>query len=86
MTVQSTEDVIGGIQPVLQDITRLITEIGVLALIVGAFGIANIMLVSVDRANQRDRHHEINGATNKEIVDLFLAESLLLGSGGALIG
>lgn len=86
VTVQSTEDVIGGIQSVLQDITRLITGIGVLALIVGAFGIANIMLVSVTERTKEIGIMKSMGATNREIIGLFLAESVLLGSAGALIG
>ncbi len=86
VTVQSTEDVIGGIQSVLQDITRLITGIGVLALIVGAFGIANIMLVSVTERTKEIGIMKSMGATNREIIGLFLAESVLLGTAGAVIG
>jgi putative ABC transport system permease protein len=86
VAVQSTEDVIGGIQSVLQDITRLITGIGVLALVVGAFGIANIMLVSVTERTKEIGIMKSVGATNREIIGLFLAESVLLGSAGAVIG
>ncbi|WP_158855196.1 ABC transporter permease [Halorhabdus sp. CUG00001] len=86
VTVQSTEDVVGGIEAVLQDITRLITGIGVLALVVGAFGIANIMLVSVTERTNEIGIMKSMGATNREIIGLFLAESVLLGSAGAAIG
>jgi len=86
VTVQSTEDVVGGIQAVLRDITRLITGIGVLALVVGAFGIANIMLVSVTERTKEIGIMKSMGATNREILGLFLAESVLLGSLGAVIG
>jgi putative ABC transport system permease protein len=86
VAVQSTEDVVGGIQAVLQDVTRLITGIGILALIVGAFGIANIMLVSVTERTKEIGIMKSMGATNWEIIQLFLAESILLGSAGALIG
>jgi len=86
VTVESTEDVVGGIQAVLQDITRLITGIGVLALVVGAFGIANIMLVSVTERTKEIGIMKSMGATNREIVGLFLVESVLLGSLGAVIG
>jgi putative ABC transport system permease protein len=86
ITVQSTEDVVGGIEAVLQDITRLITGIGVLALVVGAFGIANIMLVSVTERTKEIGIMKSMGATNREIIGLFLAESILLGSAGAAIG
>jgi putative ABC transport system permease protein len=86
VTVQSTEDVIGGIEAVLEDITRLVTGIGVLALVVGAFGIANIMLVSVTERTREIGIMKAVGATNREVLELFLAESILLGTGGAVIG
>ncbi|MFW5956429.1 MAG: ABC transporter permease [Halorhabdus sp.] len=86
ITVQSTEDIVSGIQAVLQDITRLITGIGVLALLVGAFGIANIMLVSVTERTREIGIMKAVGATNREIIGLFLVESVLLGSAGALVG
>jgi putative ABC transport system permease protein len=86
VTVQSTEDVVGGIEDVLQDITRLVTGIGVLALVVGAFGIANIMLVSVTERTKEIGIMKAVGATNREILSLFLVESVLLGIGGAVLG
>lgn len=86
IAVQSTEDVIGGIQSVLRDVTRLITGIGVLALVVGAFGIANIMLISVTERTKEIGIMKSVGATNREIIQLFLAESVLLGTAGAAIG
>jgi putative ABC transport system permease protein len=86
VTVQSTEDVIGGIEEVLEDITRLVTGIGVLALVVGAFGIANIMLVSVTERTKEIGIMKAVGATNRDILGLFLAESVLLGIAGAAIG
>ena len=86
VTVQSTEDVVGGIEEVLEDITRLVTGIGVLALVVGAFGIANIMLVSVTERTKEIGIMKAIGATNREILSLFLAESVLLGIAGAVIG
>jgi len=86
ITVQSTEDVVGGIEDVLEDITRLVTGIGVLALLVGAFGIANIMLVSVTERTKEIGIMKSIGATNREILSLFISESALLGIAGAVIG
>ncbi len=86
VTVQSTADVVEGIQSVLQDITRLVTGIGVLALLVGAFGIANIMLVSVTERTREIGIMKAIGARNREIMGLFLAESVLLGMAGAVVG
>ena len=86
LTVQSTADIVDGIQSVLQDITRLITGIGILALIVGAFGIANIMLVSVTERTREIGIMKSMGSTNREVLGLFLAESVMLGSAGAIVG
>jgi putative ABC transport system permease protein len=86
ITVQSTADLVDGIQSVLNDIIRLVTGIGVLALLVGAFGIANIMLVSVTERTKEIGIMKANGARNREVMGLFLAEAVLLGVAGALVG
>ncbi len=86
VTVQSTADIVEGIQSVLEDITRLVTGIGVLALLVGAFGIANIMLVSVTERTREIGIMKAVGARNREVMSLFLAEAVLLGLAGAVIG
>jgi putative ABC transport system permease protein len=86
LTVQSTADLVEGIESVLTDIIRLVTGIGVLALLVGAFGIANIMLVSVTERTKEIGIMKANGAQNREVMGLFLAESVLLGLAGAIVG
>ncbi|SDJ29748.1 putative ABC transport system permease protein [Halovenus aranensis] len=86
ITVQSTADLVDGIESVLTDIVRLVTGIGVLALLVGAFGIANIMLVSVTERTKEIGIMKANGARNREIMGLFLTESVLLGMAGAVVG
>jgi putative ABC transport system permease protein len=86
ITVQSTADLVDGIESVLTDIVRLVTGIGVLALLVGAFGIANIMLVSVTERTKDIGIMKANGARNREIMGLFLTESVLLGMAGAAVG
>ncbi len=86
VTVQSTADIVEGIQSVLEDITRLVTGIGVLALLVGAFGIANIMLVSVTERTKEIGIMKAIGAHNREVMGLFLTEAVLLGLAGAVVG
>jgi putative ABC transport system permease protein len=86
ITVQSTADLVEGIESVLEDIIRLVTGIGVLALLVGAFGIANIMLVSVTERTKEIGIMKANGARNREIMGLFLGEAVLLGLAGAAVG
>ncbi len=86
VTVQSAADVVDGIEAVLDDIIRLVSGIGVLALLVGAFGIANIMLVSVTERTKEIGIMKANGARNREVMGLFLAEAVLLGLAGAVVG
>ena len=86
VTVQAATDIVDGIEAVLDDIIQLVSGIGVLALLVGAFGIANIMLVSVTERTKEIGIMKANGARNREVMGLFLAEAVLLGLVGAVIG
>ena len=86
VTVQSAADIVDGIEEVLGDIIRLVSGIGLLALLVGAFGIANIMLVSVTERTKEIGIMKANGAQNREVMGLFLAEAVLLGLAGAVVG
>jgi len=86
VTVQAATDIVDGIEAVLDDIIQLVSGIGVLALLVGAFGIANIMLVSVTERTKEIGIMKANGAQNREVMGLFLAEAVLLGLLGAVIG
>lgn len=86
ISVTSSLDIIEGVESVLTDITRFVTGIGLLALLVGAFGIANIMLVSVTERTNEIGIMKAVGATNRDVMRLFLVESIMLGAAGALIG
>lgn len=67
-------------------LTKLITGIAAISLLVGGIGIMNVMLVSV-----AERMHEIGirkalGASNRQIALQFMTEAALLSTFGALIG
>ena len=71
---------------VLNLVTKLIIIVACISLLVGGIGIMNVMLVSVT-----ERMHEIGirkavGATNRQILDQFLLESIMLSSVGGFIG
>ena len=67
-------------------LTTLVTAIGGISLVVGAIGIANMMLVAV-----RERTREIGvrravGATRRDITTQFLIEAIVLSAVGGIIG
>jgi putative ABC transport system permease protein len=68
------------------EISRLLLLTGVVALLIGAIGIASMMLTTV-----LERFYEIGvrralGATRLNIVTQFLAESTILGACGGVVG
>ncbi len=71
---------------VLNLVTRLIIIVAGISLLVGGIGIMNVMLISVT-----ERMHEIGirkavGATNRQILNQFMLESIMLSAVGGLIG
>lgn len=71
---------------VLNLLTRLITGVAAISLLVGGIGIMNVMLVSV-----AERMHEIGirkavGATNSQILGQFMVEATLLSLVGGMLG
>ncbi|MGB9776502.1 MAG: ABC transporter permease [Anaerolineae bacterium] len=64
--------------------------IGAIALLVAAFGIANTMLMSIYERTKEIGLMKALGATNRDVMSVFLAESgsigLLGGVGGVLLG
>jgi len=84
--VQTSEDIVGAIQDVISQITRFVTGIAVISLVVAAIGIANITLVSVTERTKEIGIMKAVGATNRDTMQLFLTESILLGTVGAVLG
>lgn len=71
---------------VIELLTRMISVVAAISLLVGGIGIMNVMLVSVT-----ERLHEIGirkaiGATNRQILGQFLVEASLLSLCGGAIG
>jgi putative ABC transport system permease protein len=83
---RTNEDIVPRIRTVVNRLTQFVTGIAVISLIVGAIGIANIMLVSVRERTKQIGIMKAVGATDRDVLQLFLVESVLLGLLGAVVG
>ncbi|PSP80513.1 ABC transporter permease [Halobacteriales archaeon QS_1_68_20] len=84
--VQTSEELLEQLQDVLDRLTAFVTGIAVLSLIVGAIGIANIMLVSVTERTREIGIMKAVGAKKRDVLTLFLVEASVIGIIGAVIG
>jgi putative ABC transport system permease protein len=66
--------------------TSFLTGIAAISLLVGSIGIMNIMLVSVSERTREIGIRKAIGATNRQILNQFLVEGLVLSIGGGIIG
>ncbi len=71
---------------VVSTATSFISAIAAISLIVGGIGIMNIMLVSVTERTREIGIRKAVGATNRQILNQFLVEGLVLSLGGGAIG
>jgi len=86
LVAQSGSDFVDEISDVIEQITRFVTGIGVISLVVGAIGIANVMLVSVTERTREIGIMKAVGARNRDVMGVFLVEAALLGSLGSILG
>src|ERR1019366_7255220 len=80
------EDVLSILGTVTSTLTLFLAAIASISLIVGGIGIMNIMLVSVTERTREIGLRKAVGATNKDILQQFLIESVLLTFIGGVIG
>ncbi|WP_115863148.1 ABC transporter permease [Halorussus litoreus] len=84
--VRSDEDLVDQLQELLTTLTNFVTGIAVISLVVGSIGIANVMLVSVTERTREIGIMKAVGAQNRDVLQLFLIEAVLLGAVGAILG
>jgi putative ABC transport system permease protein len=84
--IATGSNIVDAIGTLFNQITLFISAIAVVSLIVGAIGIANIMLVSVTERTREIGVMKAIGAKDKEILVLFLLEAVLVGVVGAILG
>lgn len=85
-TVTSPKAIQERISEVMGTMTIFLGGIAAISLLVGAIGIANTMFMSVMERTRQIGILKSLGATNLEIMELFLFESAMIGFMGGLIG
>jgi putative ABC transport system permease protein len=84
--VRTNEQFVRQIQTILNRFTGFVTAIALISLVVGAVGIANIMLVSVTERTREIGIMKAVGFQNRDVLQLFLVEAIALGLFGAILG
>ncbi len=85
-SVLKQKELVGASDQVIGRVTRFVTAIAAISLLVGGIGIMNIMLVSVSERTREIGIRKAIGATNRQILSQFLVEGLVLSIGGGVIG
>jgi putative ABC transport system permease protein len=84
--VLSPEDQIERFEDLVDQITVFVAAVAGISLLVGSVGIANIMIVSVTERTREIGVMKAVGASKRDVMQLFLVESLVLGILGAGLG
>jgi putative ABC transport system permease protein len=84
--VRTNQDLLDQVRDLLETLTAFVTGVAVISLIVGTIGIANVMLVSVTERTREIGIMKAVGAQNRDVLQLFLVESAILGVLGAALG
>ncbi len=85
-TIRTQEDALSLLGNITSIMTIFLTAIASISLVVGGIGIMNIMLVSVVERTKEIGLRKAIGATNRDIMQQFLIESILLTFFGGAIG
>lgn len=85
-TVLKPDQLLDVSDQIVNTITKFISAIAAISLIVGGIGIVNIMFVSVSERTREIGIRKAIGATNRQIRQQFLAEGLVLTITAGVIG
>jgi len=85
-TIETQEDILSLLGNVTSVLTLFLAAIASISLVVGGIGIMNIMLVAVTERTREIGLRKAVGATDKDILQQFLIESVLLTFIGGAIG
>jgi putative ABC transport system permease protein len=84
--VRTNQELVSQVREVLDTLTAFVTGIAIISLVVGIIGIANVMLVSVTERTREIGIMKAVGAQNRDVLELFLVEAVVLGVVGAALG
>jgi len=84
--ITSMDEAVSIVQSITSALTLFLAAIASISLVVGGIGIMNIMLVSVTERTREIGLRKAVGATDTDILEQFLIESVLLTSIGGVIG
>lgn len=85
-TIQTPQDLISSFNNILSLVRGVVIGIASISLLVGGVGIMNTMYTSVTERTREIGVMKSIGATNRQIMGLFLLESGIIGLVGGLIG
>jgi len=85
-TIQTQADILNILGSITSILTLFLAAIASISLVVGGIGIMNIMLVAVTERTREIGLRKAVGATNRDILEQFLIESVLLTLLGGVIG
>ena len=85
-TIETQADILSLLGSITSILTLFLAAIASISLVVGGIGIMNIMLVSVTERTREIGLRKAVGATNNDILQQFLIESVLLTFAGGVVG
>ena len=85
-TIETQQDVLSLLGNITNILTLFLTAIASISLVIGGIGIMNIMLVSVIERTREIGLRKAVGATDRDILQQFLVESVMLTFIGGVIG